>query len=51
MSAELERDLGEQPIAALLRELDLKSHDLVAASTEQMTGSVNTVAAILSKAG
>ena len=37
MSAELERDLGEQPIAALLRELDLKSHDLVAASTEQIT--------------
>ena len=37
MSAELERDLGEQPIAALLRELELKSHDLVAASTEQIT--------------
>ena len=37
MSAELERDLGEQPIAALLRELDLKSHDLVAASTELIT--------------
>ena len=37
MSAELERDLGEQPIAALLRELDLKSHNLVAASTEQIT--------------
>ncbi|MFO1530597.1 MAG: hypothetical protein U1F77_12910 [Kiritimatiellia bacterium] len=37
MSAGLERDLGEQPIAALLRELELKSHDLVAASTEQIT--------------
>ena len=37
MSAELERDLGKQPSAALLRELDLKSHDLVAASTEQIT--------------
>ena len=37
MSAELARDLGEQPIAALLRELDLKSHNLVAASTEQIT--------------
>ena len=37
MSAELERDLGEQPIAALLRQLDLKSHDLVAASTELIT--------------
>ncbi len=37
MSAELERDLGEQPLAGLLRELGLKSHDLVAASTEQIT--------------
>ena len=37
MSAEPERDLGEQPIAAILRELGLKSHDLVAASTEQIT--------------
>jgi hypothetical protein len=33
----VERDLGEQPIAALLAELGLKSHDLVAASTEQIT--------------
>jgi len=32
-----ERDLGEQPLAALLSELGLKSHDLVAASTEQIT--------------
>jgi len=32
-----ERDLGEQPIAALLTSLNLKSHDLVAASTEQIT--------------
>ena len=30
-------DLGEQPLAALLLELGLKSHDLVAASTEQIT--------------
>lgn len=37
MSAEPERDLGEQPLAALLRELGLKPHDLVAASTEQIT--------------
>jgi hypothetical protein len=29
--------MGEQPIAALLTELDLRSHDLVAASTEQIT--------------
>jgi len=32
-----ERDLGEQPLAALLSELGLKSHDLVASSTEQIT--------------
>lgn len=32
-----ERDLGEQPIAKLLPALGLKSHDLVAASTEQIT--------------
>jgi len=32
-----ERDLGEQPLARLLMELGLKSHDLVAASTEQIT--------------
>ena len=32
-----ERDLGEQPLARLLTELGLKPHDLVAASTEQIT--------------
>jgi hypothetical protein len=32
-----ERDLGEQPLARLLMELALKPHDLVAASTEQIT--------------
>jgi hypothetical protein len=32
-----ERDLGEQPLARLLMELGLKAHDLVAASTEQIT--------------
>ena len=37
MNTGLERNLGEQPIAALLRELGLKSHDLVAVSTEQIT--------------
>ena len=31
------RDLGEQPIAGLLVAHALKSHDLVAASTEQIT--------------
>jgi hypothetical protein len=34
---ELERDLGEQPLNRLMVELGLKSHDLVAASTEQIT--------------
>jgi hypothetical protein len=33
----INRDLGEQPIAALLAGLGLKSNDLVAASTEQIT--------------
>lgn len=36
-SKSIERDLGEQPIARLLGEQGLKSHDLVAASTEQIT--------------
>jgi hypothetical protein len=31
------RELGVQPIAALLEQLNLKPHDLVAASTEQLT--------------
>jgi hypothetical protein len=30
-------DLGEQPLAAILSEQKLKSHDLVAASTEHIT--------------
>ena len=37
MEQDLERDLGEQPLARLLTEIGLKSHDLVAASTEQIT--------------
>jgi hypothetical protein len=37
LEQDLERDLGEQPLARLLTELGLKSHDLVAASTEQIT--------------
>lgn len=32
-----ERNLGPQPIAEIMDALDLKSHDLVAASTEQIT--------------
>jgi hypothetical protein len=37
MSTDIERNLGEQPIARLMQELGLKPHDLVAASTEQIT--------------
>lgn len=37
MPPEIERNLGEQPIARLLAEHGLKAHDLVAASTEQIT--------------
>lgn len=33
----LERDMGEQPIARLLSALDLSAHDLVAASSAQLT--------------
>lgn len=36
-SASEERNLGEQPIARLLAEHGLKAHNLVAASTEQIT--------------
>lgn len=34
---DLERDLGEQPIARLLATLSLSAHDLVVASSEQLT--------------
>jgi hypothetical protein len=33
----IERDLGPQPIAEILAERNLKPHDLVAASTQQLT--------------
>ena len=33
----MERDLGPQPLAALMEEAGLRSADLVAASTEQLT--------------
>ena len=33
----VERNLGEQPLARVMAERGLKSHDLVAASTEQIT--------------
>lgn len=31
------KDLGEQPLAVLLTQHNLKAHDIVAASTEQLT--------------
>lgn len=37
MSGDPERDLGPQPLAALMDELALRPHDLVAASPEQLT--------------
>jgi hypothetical protein len=37
MTDGIERDLGSQPIAAILAKLNLKPHDLVAASTQQLT--------------
>ena len=37
MPDELERNFGEQPLAKLMAECKLKTHDLVAASTKQLT--------------
>ena len=37
MRAENERNLGPQPIADLMHQLQLKAHDLVEASSEQLT--------------
>ena len=37
MKSDLERNLGKQPIAAVLANLELKPTDLVNASTEQIT--------------
>jgi hypothetical protein len=34
---EIERNLGEQPVAAIMDQHGLSAHDLVAASTEQIT--------------
>jgi hypothetical protein len=33
----MDRDLGPQPIAEIMAQLGLRSHDLVAASGEQLT--------------
>ncbi|MDA1230885.1 MAG: hypothetical protein O2856_08930 [Planctomycetota bacterium] len=37
MTNDNERNFGPQPIADIMRELRLKAHDLVEASTEQLT--------------
>lgn len=37
MNEDIERNLGEQPIARILTELGLKHTDIVAASTEHIT--------------
>ncbi|MBU4252855.1 MAG: hypothetical protein KKC39_01720 [Candidatus Omnitrophica bacterium] len=37
MNNEIQRDLGEQPIARIMAEHGFKSHDLVSNSTEQIT--------------
>jgi hypothetical protein len=37
MNNEIERNLGEQPLARIMTELGLKAGDLVANSTDQLT--------------
>ncbi|MBC7968437.1 MAG: hypothetical protein H7Z17_21235 [Fuerstia sp.] len=37
MTDDTERDFGPQPISDLMQQLHLKPHDLVEASTEQLT--------------
>lgn len=37
IDSDIERNLGPQPIAKVMEELGLKSHDLVAASDEHLT--------------
>ena len=37
MNIDIERDLGEQPVAKIMALHGLKAHDLVACSTEQIT--------------
>ena len=44
MSEPTERNLGEQPIVKLLAEHELSTHDVVAASTEQITHKMVTKA-------
>tara|TARA_B100001123_G_C14985325_1_gene897336 strand:+ start:209 stop:445 length:237 start_codon:yes stop_codon:yes gene_type:complete len=44
MDETLERNLGEQPIARILKDLHLKPHDVVAASEENITHKMVTKA-------
>ncbi len=37
INPEIERNLGEQPVARIMQEHNLKAHDLVAASPVEMT--------------
>ena len=37
MHSEIERNLGEQPVARIMREHNFKPHDLVAISSVEMT--------------
>ncbi|NQT06129.1 MAG: hypothetical protein HQ575_01165 [Candidatus Omnitrophica bacterium] len=37
MNPDIEKNLGEQPIAKIMAEHNMKPHDLVAASAEQLT--------------
>jgi hypothetical protein len=37
MNSEMERNLGEQPVARIMQEHNLKPHDLVASSSVAMT--------------
>ena len=37
MTEQTELNFGQQPIAALMQQLELEPHDLVVASTEQLT--------------
>jgi hypothetical protein len=37
MSGDVERNLGPQPLAQIMARYELKAHDLVQASTEQLT--------------
>ena len=37
MNIEIERNLGEQPIARIMVDHDLKARDMVAVSTQQLT--------------